>query len=262
LNGTTWQSSNVFTGLSAGTYTPRVRNGTVQYCDLVVGSDVTLTDPSTAQITSATPTNPATCGGNGSLALTFTNVPNGTYTITYSGGSFTNVNVTSNAATITTPAGNFYDLKITTNGTCESVGTINALFDTTAPTAPAMTAEPTFTQGLSNAVASTGAIDAGVKCVEYEFCRNTTNTTTSCTSSGWTGNAATTFTSLSDGQIYYYFVRARDSLLNTTVWSASTSSTQDASAPTGGSFTVNTGATHTSGTAVVLTTTCATDAGV
>ena len=61
---------------------------------------MTLTDPSTAQILSATPTNPATCGGNGTLALTFTNVANGTYTITYSGGSFTNVNVTNNAATI------------------------------------------------------------------------------------------------------------------------------------------------------------------
>lgn len=85
LNGTTWQASNVFTGLSAGSYTPRVRNGTAQYCDLVVGSVVTLTDPSTAQIVTATPTNPASCGASGSLALTFTNVPNGTYTITYSG---------------------------------------------------------------------------------------------------------------------------------------------------------------------------------
>lgn len=156
---------------------------------MVVGSDITLTDPSTAQIISATPTNPAMCGGNGSLALTFANVPNGTYTITYSGGSFTNVNVTSNAATITTPAGNFYDLKITTNGTCVSTGTINALFDTTAPNVPAMTVEPAYTIGTTNVVASTTVTDAGVKCVEYEFCRNTINSTTSCTSSGWTGNA-------------------------------------------------------------------------
>ena len=36
----------------------------------------------------------------------------------------------------------------------------------------------------------------------------------------------------------------------------------DTSAPTGGSFTINAGATHTSGTAVTLNTTCATDAGV
>jgi len=57
-------------------------------------------------------------------------------------------------------------------------------------------------------------------------------------------------------------VRSRDSLGNTSTWSASTSSTQDAAAPAGGSFTINNNATHTSGTAVTLTTTCATDAGV
>jgi len=68
--------------------------------------------------------------------------------------------VTSNAATISTPAGNFYDLKITTNGTCQSTGTINALFDTTAPTAATMTVEPAFTQGLSNTVASSVSTDA------------------------------------------------------------------------------------------------------
>ena len=143
------------------------------------------------------------------------------------------MNVTSNAATITTPAGNFYNLQITTNGTCVSTGTINALFDTTAPSAPSMTAEPAYTQGLSNTVASSVATDTGVKCVEYEYCRNTTNSTSGCTSSGWTGTNSSTFGGLSNGQIYYYFVRARDTLLNTTAWSASTSSTQDNAAPTG-----------------------------
>jgi len=49
---------------------------------------------------------------------------------------------------------------------------------------------------------------------------------------------------------------------NISAWSASTSSTQDTAAPTGGSFTINAGAANTSGTAVTLTTTCATDAGV
>jgi len=221
---------------------------------------VTLVDPSTAQILSATPTNPAMCGGSGSLALTFTNVPNGTYTITYSGGSFTNVNVTSNAATISTQAGNFYDLKITTNGTCVSTGTINALFDTTAPTVPSMTAEPTYTQGLSNGVASSVATDAGVKCVEYEFCRNTTNSTSGCVSSGWTGNASTTFTLLNDGQIYYYFVRARDSLQNMSVWSASTNSIQDNASPTVPSMTAE--PAYTQGLSNSVASSVATDAGV
>jgi len=84
LNSGTRQSSNVFTGLSAGSYTPQVRNGTATYCDLVTGNPVTLVNPPTPTIVSATPTNPGTCGANGSLALTFSNVPNGTYTINYS----------------------------------------------------------------------------------------------------------------------------------------------------------------------------------
>ncbi len=109
-----------------------------------------------------------------------------------------------------------------------------------------MTAEPTWTQGLSNSVTSTVSTDAGVKCVEYEFCRNTTNSTASCTSSGWTGSASNTFTALSNGQQYFYFVRAKDSLQNTTAWSASTSSTQDNLAPSGGNFTINNDATGTS----------------
>jgi hypothetical protein len=57
--------------------------------------------------------------------------------------------------------------------------------DTTAPTVPSMVAEPTYTVGTSNAVTSTTATDAGVGGVQYEFCRNTTNSTSGCTSSGW-----------------------------------------------------------------------------
>jgi hypothetical protein len=71
-----------------------------------------------------------------------------------------------------------------------------------------------------------------------------------------------TFSSLTNGQIYYYFVRSKDSLNNISAWSASASSTQDNAAPTGGTFTINAGAANTSGTAATLTTTCATDAGV
>ena len=62
LNGTTWTTNNVFTGLVAGTYTPRVRNGTATYCDMVIGNAITLTEPVTPEIVSATPTNPAMCG--------------------------------------------------------------------------------------------------------------------------------------------------------------------------------------------------------
>ena len=96
-----------------------------------------------------------------------------------------------------------------------------------------MVAEPAFTTGTANTVTSTVASDGvGIGGVEYQFCRNTTNSTSGCTTSSWSTAPSATFSSLSDGQIYYYFVRARDSVNNISTWSASTSSTQDATAPT------------------------------
>ena len=49
---------------------------------------------------------------------------------------------------------------------------------------------------------------------------------------------------------------------NTSVWSASTNSTQDNAAPISGAFTINNNAAATNNTSVTLNTTCATDAGV
>lgn len=178
--------SNTFNGLTKGTYTPRVRNGTATYCDLVVGNPVTLDDPATPEVLSATPTNPASCGADGSLALTFSDVPDGYYTVNYDGGSFTNVHVTSNTATISTPADNFYNLNITTHTTCTSPATVDAVFDTTAPATPNMTAEPAYTIGTNNTVSTPGTTDAGVKCVQYQFCRSTTDDVNNCsTTSSW-----------------------------------------------------------------------------
>jgi cysteine-rich repeat protein len=194
-------------------------------------SDIVLWDPLTGEIVSATPTNPNVCGIDGSLALTFSHVPNGTYTITHDAWTFTNVVVNNNAATISIPANNYTNLRITTHGTCESSGWVDAIFDTTPPSLPTMNAMDTYTAWTTNTVTSSIAIDAWVKCVEYQFCRNTTNSTTDCIAGEWTSNPEHTFTWLADGQIYYYFVRARDSLNNTTGWSSSVSSTQDASAP-------------------------------
>ena len=68
------------------------------------------------------------------------------------------------------------------NTSTETTDTI--VLDTAAPTVPTMTAEPAYTAGTSNAVASSVATDAGVGGVQYEFCRNTTNSTSGCTSSG------------------------------------------------------------------------------
>ncbi len=79
------------------------------------GVNVTLTAPS-SPVLSAAGVNPATCGANGTIDFTFTNVPNGTYTITYATGSFTNVAVAAGLASVSAPAGTYSDLTITVGG--------------------------------------------------------------------------------------------------------------------------------------------------
>ncbi|MFK7932452.1 MAG: hypothetical protein AB8G22_03025, partial [Saprospiraceae bacterium] len=80
---------------------------------------------------SAASSNPTTCGGNdGSITLTLTNVPDGTYTINYmddalSAQTFTNIAVASGSATISgLSEGTYNDLSITVNG-CTSTEDID-----------------------------------------------------------------------------------------------------------------------------------------
>jgi cysteine-rich repeat protein len=122
---------------------------------------------------------------------------------------------------------------------CDDLGNCNvnpvssnsANIDKTPPPTPTITAEPTYTPWTSNTVTSSTVLDWGVWWVQYQFCRNTSNTTIWCTSSTrWSNN--TTFNSLSDWQIYYYFVRSTDSLWNTSSRSTSTNSIQDNTPPT------------------------------
>ncbi len=123
--GVTVTSGSATVTASAGTYTNINAVDPVTACTLENGLSVTISDPATHSI-SATRTNPATCGGNGSINLTFTNVPDGTYTIDYKDGvgasqSFSGVSVASNAATISTTAGAYNDLSLTLSG-CVSTG--------------------------------------------------------------------------------------------------------------------------------------------
>jgi hypothetical protein len=106
-------------------------------CASIEDRDVVLTAPATPSITAATGTNPASCGANGSINLTFANVADGTYTINYDGGSFTNVTVTAGSATINAPAGTYNDLSITVAG-CASIEDRDVVL--TAPATPSITA--------------------------------------------------------------------------------------------------------------------------
>ncbi len=59
---------------------------TVGSCTSGTGVNVTITAPLSPSL-SALGVNPATCGANGRIDFTFTNVPDGTYTITHAAGT-------------------------------------------------------------------------------------------------------------------------------------------------------------------------------
>jgi hypothetical protein len=80
--------------------------------------------------------NPAACGSEGSIFLTFTNVPDGTYNIIHSAGSFDNVLVSSGKATLSAPAGSYRDLQVTVDGCISAKGINTTVSDLTAPAPP------------------------------------------------------------------------------------------------------------------------------
>lgn len=99
--------------------------------------------------------------------------------------------------------------------------------DNTPPPIPVMNTEPIYTMDLDNTVSATAVVDGGAGGVSYEFCINETDTTTGCTESEWVNDPAYNFSELHDAQIYYYFVRSKDSLDNISDWSSSVFSTQN-----------------------------------
>ena len=117
-----------------GSYTLKATLGS---CTSSSSISVTInSQPATPVITVGTLTNPTTCGGNGSIVLNFTNVPNGSYTVSYTSGSFSGVAVSGGTATISAPSGTYNNLQITAN-TCTSATGVNAsLSDPVKPTAP------------------------------------------------------------------------------------------------------------------------------
>lgn len=81
---------------------------------------------SPSPVLQASGTNPLTCGTNGTISFTFTNVPDGTYTINYDGGSLSGVSVSGGSATVSAPAGSYQNLTITVNG-CTSAEDVDVV---------------------------------------------------------------------------------------------------------------------------------------
>ena len=164
--------------VAAGTYNDL--QITVNGCTSVLGVNALLTAPGSPNL-SAVENNATTCGSNGSINLTFTNVADGTYTISYTGGSFTTVQVTNNTATIqNVQPGNYNDLQVTSNG-CPSPLGENVII--TAPTPPAA---PTATLTQPTCSVSTGTIEV----------TNPTGTSLEYSVDGTNYQASTTFSSL------------------------------------------------------------------
>ena len=65
----------------------------------------------------------------------------------------------------------------------------------------------------------------------YVECSTSSDFGTIYDNSGWTTALSHQFTGLADGQIYYYRVKSNDVTLAESSWSATVSSTQDATAP-------------------------------
>jgi hypothetical protein len=129
-NGTTWQSSDLFVGLAAGTYQIKIRN--VDGSCVVTGTPQTLTAPQLPVITNVVSNDPSNCGVN-----------DGTITVTATG---TNIQYSIDGGTNWQSSGSFTALAAGTynvavrnnNGTCLVYDTGNPVV-LEAPNAPSIT---------------------------------------------------------------------------------------------------------------------------
>ena len=107
---------------------------------------------------------------------------------------------------------------------------VDITVDCAAPDPPDISAEPPFTAGTSNTIywsdeSGSGAVDY------YAECGTTSDFSVLHGNSGWTSSLNHLFTGLDDGEDYFYRVMSRDAEENESDWSASESSTQDATPP-------------------------------
>jgi hypothetical protein len=116
--GLTWQASNIFTGLSGGTYSTCVRNanGTCTNC---MSGGIILTNPVLPTIDAVASVNPTTCGTSDGTITISASGGTGTYEYSIDGG----VNWITSGAFTALGCGT-YDIKIRNDdGTCEVIST-------------------------------------------------------------------------------------------------------------------------------------------
>jgi uncharacterized repeat protein (TIGR01451 family)/gliding motility-associated-like protein len=179
INGTTYQSSATFTGVSAGTYTLKVRSTSDNTCT-ATGSTVTV---------NAAPSAPSTPAGSVTVQPTC-GTPTGTIVFTTQSGVEYSINGTTyqSSATFTGVSAGTYTLKVrsTSDNTCTATGstvTVNAAPGAPSTPAGSVTVQPTCGTPTGTIVFTT---QSGV---EYSI-----NGTTYQSSATFTGVSAGTYT--------------------------------------------------------------------
>jgi Right handed beta helix region len=245
-------SNNAFslTGLKAGVYSNF--NMTVLGCNLIASFSRTLADPATPTLTAGTITNPTTCGGNGSIAFTSTNLPNASYSLSFTatGAGATpsprNVTVSGNAFYLTgLKSGTYSNFSVTRSGCTGTDATSKTVADPATPTitAGAIT-NPTTCGGNGSIAFTSGNLANGT--YSLSFTATGAGATTSPQSITVSGNAFS-LTGLKAGTYSNFSVTAN----NCTGSDATSKTVTDPASPT-----------LTAGTAVNPTTCGGTDGSI
>ena len=154
LSWSTGESSQSITVSDAGQYS---LTQTIDGCTSDAAT-ATATPKSIPAITDVKENAPTSCMGDGSLELTFTNVPDGAYNIVYDGSSFSNVQITNNKATVVASAGSYNNLKITVNGCSSASGVSASLSDPNPPSAPTIIVSDDCGESVLTASSYTGTL--------------------------------------------------------------------------------------------------------
>ncbi|MCF7846946.1 MAG: FG-GAP-like repeat-containing protein [Candidatus Gracilibacteria bacterium] len=186
----------------------------------VAGNSATWTGTDATKIDTTNPT----CGSWSPSSNQCVAGSSQTFTLSGSTDTLSGINDAGGSCAVTVSGNSCIDEISDNAGNSLNCTSPTATFDNAAPAVPAMNQPTTPTLSTSFSVTSGTVTDSGCDGnVEYQFCRNTSDSTTGCTASSWGASASASYSGMSAGNTYYFFVRSRDGLSNTSNWSSSVS---------------------------------------